>query len=178
MKKIVPIFALLLFAPSLAGCFEDNSGAGRESKATAQMAEQAAVTVGMPGIMNWSEKRQLKAIYELRDQANLLTYTYIRDLAGKMHSVCPTTSVGFGIPYATQYTAPTARRMVAPLYPDGTTSQWQGYDAPQPEPNGLHMPSAAEGTWVICLNPKTKELAPTYIEDRVSVYLFEMPHVD
>ncbi len=173
-------FLFLLPILALAACKEDTSGANREAKATMQMAEQAAVTVGMPAIINYAEKRQLKAIYELRDTANLVTYTYFFDMNGKRHKVCPTTSVGFGIPYATQYTAPKSPRIGRPLWPDGTqsTSVSHTYEADQPEPNGLYMPSSADGTWVLCLNPKDKSIAPTYVEPRVVVYLFEMPSVD
>lgn len=167
-------------AITLAGCQEpDNSGSSRETKQTLVLSEQAAVTVGVPAIKNFTEKRQLKAIYELRDTANLVTYTYTIDMMGKRHKVCPTSSVGFGIPYATQYTAPTALRMVSAPYPDGTqSSTWYSHESAQPEPNGLHMPSAAEGTWVLCLNPATKEISPAYVEPSVVSYEFEMPSVD
>jgi hypothetical protein len=141
-----------------------------------QLSEQAAVTVGMPAIKNFTEKRQLKTIYELRDTANLVTYTYYVDINGKRHKVCPTTSVGFGFPYATQYTAPKALVSQKAQYPDGTqAAEWSRREIDQPEPNGLYMPSSAEGTWVMCLHPNGQDLAPTYVEPRVMVYLFEMP---
>lgn len=175
MNKI-PLAVAALCA--LAGCDEDNSGSSRETRQTMVLSEQAAVTVGVPAIKNFTEKRQLKTIYELRDTSNLVTFTYIFDLNGKRHKVCPSTSVGFGIPYATQFTAPKAPRIGRPIYPDGTEAPWHTFEGDQPEPNGLYMPSSADGTWVICLNPATKELAPTYVEPRVIVYLFEMPSVD
>lgn len=168
---------LSLAALAVSACTEDKSGAARERHATMQATEQAAIAVGMPAIQNFAEKRQLKAIYELRDTANLVTYTYTLDLNGKRHKVCPTTSVGFGIPYATQYSAPKAPSMGRPTYPDGRQAEWRSFDAEQAEPNALYMPSSAEGTWVICLHPVTKELAPTYVEPRVVVYLFEMSSI-
>ncbi len=173
------ILALSLAAITLAGCNpKDNSGAARETRQTMTMQEEAAVTVGMPAIKAYSEKRQLKAIYELRDNANLVTYTYTIDLQGKRHKVCPTTSVGFGIPYSTQYTAPKALRMGKGQYPSGSgyseEGVWSRYEAEQPEPNGLYMPQQADGTWVLCMHPDGKTLAPTYVEPRVIVYLFPM----
>jgi hypothetical protein len=171
-------FSALAALCLLAGCQEDNSGAARETRQTMMLSEEAAVSVGVPGIKNFTEKRQLKAIYELRDAANLVTYSYTIDINGKRHSVCPSTSVGFGIPYATQFTAPKAPRYAKPNYPDGTQGVWQNYNAEQPEPNGLYMPSSADGTWVICLDPNGKDLSPTYVEPRIVVYQFEMPHVD
>lgn len=173
------LFLLFAVCVALAGCDEIKpSAASRETQATLKLAEQASITVGMPAIINFTEKRQLKAIYELRDHANLTTYTYSLDMNGKRHKVCPSTSVGFGMPYSTQYTAPTAmQRWYLPPTPDYQTA-WGTREAAQPEPNGLHMPSSAEGTWVMCLHPVTHELAPTYVEPRVVVYLFEMPSVD
>lgn len=184
MRRLIIIAALFCcLALILGGCQEDNSGAARETRATLQMSEEAAVTVGMPAVKNYSEKRQLKAIYELRDNANLVTYTYTIDLNGKRHKVCPTTSIGFGIPYSTQYTAPKALRYAKPQYPVGadrnsSSSEWRSYEAEQPEPNGLYMPSQADGTWVLCMHPNGKDLAPTYVEPRVIVYLFEMKSED
>lgn len=176
-----PIAITLLAA--LAGCTPDNSGANRETQQTMQMQDQFATTIGMPAVINGTEKRQLKTIYELRDQANLVTYSYTIDMMGKRHRVCPSTSVGFGIPYATQFTAPKALRYQKPAYPPGagyssSSSDWHSIEAEQPEPNGLYMPNSADGTWVICLAPNGKDLAPTYVEPRVVVYLFEMSAVD
>lgn len=180
--KLLAIPLAILLASTASSCSTDNSGANRETHAQMIAEEQASVAVGMPAVTNYTEKRQLKAIYELRDRPNLVTYTYTIDMQGKRHRVCPTNSVGFGIPYATQYTAPLALSMGRAQYPDGTgygqSSGWTEWQRPQPEPNALHMPSSAEGTWVICVDPKTKELAPTYVEPRVVVYTFEMPAMD
>jgi hypothetical protein len=163
----INLISIAIAAVSLTGCLEPtNTAAKKETLATEQLANQAAVAVGMPAIKQFTEKRQLKTVYELRDTANLVTYSYVIDMNGKRHKVCPTTSIGFGIPYATQYTSPTA-----PDY----LGQGGVYDKPQPEPNGLYMPSSADGTWVLCLHPDGKTLAPTYVEPLVAVYLFEMP---
>ena len=45
----------------------------------------------------------------------------------------------------------------------------------QADPNGLFAPASADGTWVMCLDPKTKEVKPVYIEPRVIVTPFELP---
>jgi len=60
-------------------------------------------------------------------------------------------SIGYGLPYATQYTHPSLA-----------------------DPNGLYTPSSAEGTWVLCLNPKTKEAEPQYIEPRIIVSTYPL----
>ena len=181
MKKFLLAIPLLAASVMLASCQEDTSAGARDTRATMIATEQGAVTVGYPAIMNWAEKKLLKTIYELRDDPKLVTYTYITDLNGKLHSVCPgTNSVGYPLPYATQYTAPKAPVVRRSTYPVGIAIQgeWRTYEADQPEPNGLFMPSSAEGTWVTCLNPETKTLAPVYIEDRVRTYPYHVPSAD
>lgn len=177
MKRILSCLAIAA-ALLLVACDEDNSGAAREARQTQMNLNQASTIVGMPAITNYTEKRMLKTIYELRDSPHLVTYSYFLDLNGKRHKVCPTTSIGYGFPYATQYTAPKTAKVSAPNYPDGSQGQWHYWEADQPEPNGLYMPSAAEGTWVICLDPSDKSLKPVYVEPRVMVYPFEMPATD
>ena len=56
--------------------------------------DQASTSVGMPAVRNFTEKRLLKMLYELRDNAKLVTYSYYVDLNGGRHKICPTTSVG------------------------------------------------------------------------------------
>lgn len=173
MHNVTKIMLASVSLLLLAGCDDPTpSSTQRERHAQEQLANQASVAVGLPAINNFTEKRQLKAIYELRDQANLTTYTYTLDLNGKRHKVCPSTSVGFGIPYATQFTNP--MRMEKSTL--GTTGVAIA-TIPQADPNALFSPPSADGTWVICLNPTTKELAPAFVEPRVVVYTFEMPSV-
>jgi hypothetical protein len=120
-----------------------------------QLSKQAVQEVGMPAIVNFQEKRVLKQILELRD-TKIATVTYIVDWQAKLHKFCD--SIGYGIPYATQYTNP--QRAQHPY-----AGVW--YTIPQADPNGLFSPAAAEGTWVLCLNPETKDVAPVYVEPRI-----------
>ena len=63
---------------------------------------QSVMTVGMPAITNFAEKRMMKDILELRDQMHP-TYTYLYDMNGKIgEKVCD--SLGYGLSGATQYT--------------------------------------------------------------------------
>ncbi len=152
----------LIAVLALAGC--DAAGPSSDQiqkQQQEQLSLAAAQQVGMPAITNFQEKRNLKMILELRD-TSVATYTYTRDMQGKLHFIC--NSIGFGIPYATQYTNPQRA--------GGYSSSM--YTLPQADPNGLFSPEAAEATWVLCLNPKTKEMAPTYVEDKLTVSLFEM----
>ena len=130
-----------------------------------KMLAQARNSIGMPAITNFQEMRMLKQVLELRDQA-VSTVTYIVDLGGKLHKVCD--SIGYGIPYATQFTSP--------MRPAKSSEVWQNGNValPQADPNGLFSPASSEGTWVNCLNPDTKKLAVVYIEPRVIVSPFTL----
>lgn len=170
--KIIAAFGLSLL---LAGCFEEDSATKRERQATANLTAQASTQVGMPAVTRFTEKRLMKMLYELRDNPNLVTYSYYVDLNGKRHRACPGTSIGYGIPYATQYSNPQRDT----FYGDGASSgSSTHFQMPQAEPNGLFMPASAEGTWVMCMAPDGKTIAPAYIEQRVMIYQFEMTAAD
>lgn len=130
-----------------------------------QLSKQSVQEIGMPAITNFQEKRVLKQILELRD-TKLSTVTYTQDLQAHLHKLCD--SIGYGIPYATQYTNP--QRTVGDIYHAITS-------IPQADPNGLFSPAAAEGTWVLCLNPETKDVAPVYVEPRIVVSPFPLAGV-
>ena len=127
------------------------------------MSKQGVQSVGLPAIKNFQEKRILKDILELRDNPKLTTYTYVTDMNGKLHLRCQ--SIGYGIPYATQYTNP---QKIEWSSSRGTAVM------PQADPNGLFSPASAEGTWVLCKNPNKDEVLPVYIEDRVTVSPFPL----
>jgi hypothetical protein len=151
MKKLALI---LPFIVALTAC--DNNPSSRQIEAAKQeeMSLRAVQSVGMPAIVNYAEKRMMKDILELRDQ-NVATITYVSDLNGRLHKRC--NSIGYGLPYATQYTNPQMR----------LSGQNGNVVLPQADPNGLYSPASAEGTWVMCVfNGKPK---PVYIEDRVTV---------
>jgi len=130
-----------------------------------ELSLNAVQQVGMPAIVNFAEKRMMKDILELRDR-NVATTTYIMDMNGNMHKVCD--SVGFGLPYATQYTNPqrVARMSETPDHGNVTL--------PQADPNGLYSPASADGTWVLCVDHKTGKAQPLYIEPRIVVSPFAL----
>lgn len=130
-----------------------------------QMSQQGNAQVGMPGITAFQEKKIMRRLYEMRDQ-NVATYTYLVDMQGKLHHVCD--SMGYGLPYGTQFSNPEKIQVAA----DGTTYNTSPL-VPQSEPNGLFMPPSAEGTWVICASTKG-EFTPMYIEPRVIVSPFRL----
>ena len=160
MMKFVMIPALAL---ALAGCNEQPSSDRVQRQQQEAIAMQATMSVGMPAITNFAEKRLLKDIYELRDEMQP-TYTY---LAGEQSGVigekiCD--SLGYGIPYATQYTNP--QKMV---YSDGGAHV---LTLPQADPNGLFSPAQADGTWIMCKVPGSDKIAPQFIEPKVITLTF------
>ena len=126
---------------------------------------QAIEQVGMPAIVNFAEKRMMKDILEMRDR-NIPTTTYIVDMNGKLHKICD--SMGFGLPYATQYTNPQRALRYSELPEHGNLA------LPQADPNGLYSPASADGTWVQCIDPKTKKATVLYIEPHVIVSPFPL----
>ena len=128
------------------------------------LAQEGNMQVGMPAITNFTEKRLAKMLFELRDNPKITTVTYITTLDGKLVKLCD--SVGYGLPYAVQYTNP---QKIA------TSAHSYGYAIlPQADPNGLFMPSSADGTWVMCLDPVKKDVKAVYVEPRVVVSPFEL----
>ncbi len=130
-----------------------------------QLLAEGTSQVGMPAIKNFRERKLLKDILEMRDQKGLLTYTYLwSDMQGKLVFFC--NSIGYGIPYATQFTNPQKIESSGHNY---------GYAIlPQADPNGLFSPASAEGTWVICKDPNGKDTRPVYIEPRIIVSQFKL----
>ena len=137
-------------------------------------AEGTAQT-GMPAIPNFRERKLLKDIYELRDQEGLTTYTYLwNEFNGRL--VFLGESIGYGIPYSTQYSAPeTVKRYRIPRVPGVAGSGRYGVERlPQSEPNGLFTPGSAEGTRVLLKDPHGKSVKPVYVEPRIVVSPFEL----
>lgn len=136
-----------------------------------RLMQEATSQTGMPAIKNFRERRLLKSILEMRDQESLTTFTYTyNEMAGKLVFLCD--SIGYGIPYATQYTNP-AKLEDASHGTEGIALA----TLPQADPNGLFAPASAEGTWILCKNPAGTDIKPVYVEPRVIVSPFRMdPH--
>lgn len=129
-----------------------------------KLMQEANSQTGMPAIKNFQERKMMKMILELRDQENLVCYAYIvPEMTGK--PVFLGKCIGYGLPYATQYTNPMK-----------TESSYKGgYEIlPQADPNGLFMPASADGTWLLMIDPNTNEPRPVYIEPKVLVSPFKL----
>lgn len=162
-----------VFSLVLAGCDEVPSSDAKMNRQQEQLSAEAASQVGMPSIVNFQEKRMMKQIIELRDRA-ISTQTYVIDLNGRLHKLCD--SVGYGLPYSTQYTNPQKDIYYG-------TSSASHMAMPQADPNGLFSPSSADGTWVLCRDPekdkaKNRGVMPIYVEPHVVVSPFPLPSVE
>ena len=162
MKKVIGTLFLLACAVLMMGqrgC-GGSEAAKEQSRLTEELTMESNRQVGMPGIANFTEKRRLRQLYELRDQ-EIVTYTYIVDWQGRLFHVCD--SIGFGIPFSAQYTTP--ERFVYRNSGSATI--------PQPEPNGLFPPSSSSATWVICAD-EGGEFRPVYVEPSIIVSPFPL----
>jgi len=121
--------------------------------------------LGMPAIKNFQERKTLKWIFELRDDAKILNYAYaFSEVTGKFSFLGK--CIGFPLPYCTQYTNPQKIAREGGSY---------GLTLPQADPNGLFSPASADGTWILLVNPKTGEPKPMYMEPKVTVVPFPLP---
>lgn len=172
MRKIslVGIVAALVFtccAFDDNGC-NDSTGDKEQAAQQQKLTDEAGRQIGMPGIENFTEKKIMRRLYEMRDK-NIATYTYLVDMQGRLHHVCD--SMGYGLPYATQFSNPQRPAFAYETHEQGNVT------LPQAEPNGLYMPADAEGTWVICAST-SGEFTPMYLEPRVVVSPFRLNAVD
>ena len=176
MKKVLSAFVIvalaLMIVVALTGCDTTSSDAVQNA-AQEKLSAESVAQVGLPAIKNFREKKMMKDILELRDQNGLITYTYMENvvptvvpghtvLGGKLTFVGE--SVGYGLPYATQYTSPSKV--------DGSSSSYVA--VPQADPNGLFSPASAEGTWVMLRDPSgAKGTQVSYIESKITVVPFK-----
>jgi predicted small lipoprotein YifL len=170
MKSFFLSIALLL---SLAACgpVSQPSSDKIQQKQQELMLQEATSQVGMPAIKNFRERKLLKQLLEMRDQEGLVTYTYtFAEASGELTFLC--NSIGYGLPYATQFTNP---ERFGGAY---ETPSQGNITIPQADPNGLFSPASADGTWVLCLDPndtsgKGKTL-PIYSEPKLIVSPFKL----
>lgn len=158
------LLAMLVIATMAATeCGGPPSAEREQTRATRQLQAEAQAQVGMPDILNWTERRQMRDILELRDQPDLATFTYIVNMDGQLLPLCR--SLGYGLPYSVQYTSPVYH-----------LDELDGGDLamPQPDPNGLYMPEGLSATWVLCVDPETGDTDPVYVEPEIIVSRFEL----
>ncbi len=174
LKSLIPAMAVAAITLFLAACTPAPTANDKQRDQQARITSEAASEVGMPNITHFREMRLLKAIYEMRDQDNLATWTYVfNQMTAKFAPFC--VSIGYPIPYAAQYSAPESMQTYNVINSGNGDHYYYGAARlPQAEPNGLNMPAAAEGTWVMCIGPD-KKAHPVYAEPRVTAFPYQLP---
>lgn len=163
LKKFIAIIVAMAMTLLLSGCPRGEKNYDAEQRMqTERMANQAAQTVGMPNIVNFTEKRFAKLIMELRDQ-EITTYSYFMDMNGNLHFLCE--SIGYGLNASIQYSNPERK----------ITGHSSISTIPQPEPNGLFMPEGLAATYVLC-SDGNGGVKPVYSEPELIVSPFPLQH--
>jgi len=174
MKRNIIISLVVIFASVLFASCEQNEKSSDKllQEQTELQMQEANNQLGIPAIINYQEKKNLKWIYELCDQENLICYAYLwNEYNGSMVFIGE--CIGYGIPYSTQYSNPEKLVDVT----DYGIDSYQANDAatiPQAEPNGLFKPVGLSATWLIMVDPKTKQPRPVYIEPEIIVSPFKL----
>lgn len=178
MKRLVTLLSgltLMLLLMSNSGCEQQTqSNADREIQHKTEKAMQEANRqVGMPGIVNYQEKKNLKWIYELCDQEDFICHAYLfNELKGEVGQYLGK-CIGYGIPYSTQFSNPQRLVDVTDYGIDSYQSN-DGMVIAQPEPNGLFKPEGLSATWLIMIDPNTKKPRPVYVEPTIIVSPFKL----
>lgn len=175
MKRITILILGIIFSiVILTGCNVDttqvSSVDSQQQAKQEQMLNNQNNEVGMPDVHNNTEKKMAKMIYELRDNPKLICYAYTKnEMDGKY--IYEGRCIGFGLPYATQYSNPEKFGVVD----GGEYSALNPYTMPQAEPNGLFMPSSAAATWLMMINEDTGKTEVQYYEPNIIVTQTKKP---
>jgi len=160
MKRLIII--LLCVSALLMGCFEPTADE-KQAKKTEVLMNEIDKQVGLPNIINFQQKKLMKMIFELCDKEDLITYAYLKaDYTGKL--IFLGKCIGYGIPFSAQYTNPERR----------STGTNGAIALPQPDPNGLFMPTSSSATWLMMIDPKTNKPRPVYVESEITVSPFPL----
>lgn len=166
MKKSIMVFCMMfVLCLGLNACKPGEPTSDEKmNQQQEEMSNEAVKQAGMPGIKNFTVKKTMKMILEKQDEANLVTYAYVYSpMIGKFTYVG--SGFGFPIPYSTQYTNPMKHE---------NHGQW-GITLPQADPTGVWSPAAADATWWLRLNPTTKTIEASYMEEKINVFPSQLP---
>lgn len=161
-KKIVSIIVLAIACMTcLSGCTSES--ARRDKQYSEEMKEQISNAIGYPDLANFFEYSQLKEIYELRDDPNLICYWYTKcEYTGKW--VYEGQCIGYGIPYSASITSPDM------VYYDSS-----GTVVSQAEPNGIYTNGlTTSATWILTVD-SDGSITPDYVEQTIRVAQEKIP---
>jgi hypothetical protein len=177
MKRYIKIFIfaviMIITVILLSSCDSTPSVDNQIAKQQELQQRDQNNQIGLPDIKNWTEKKLMKYVYELRDNAKLICYAYTRnDYTGKY--VYEGRCMGYGLPYATQYSNP-EKIVDGAEETSHTMSETSPIAKPQSEPNGLFMPSSAAATWIVMINESTGKTEVQYYEPNIVVSQTKKP---
>jgi hypothetical protein len=175
MKKLIGILMMsMLFMLTFTNCGSNTPSSDMiQQQQTEQILNEANNEIGMPSIINYQEKKNLKWIYELCDTENLVCYAYLwNEFNGKLVFIGK--CIGYGIPYGTQYSNPEKAVRTDQAVITNTACDYTPIILPQAEPNGLFKPIGLSATWLIMIDPVTKEPRPCYFEPQIIVSPFKL----
>ena len=166
MRRTIYTIIVLVLLFALGGCFEEGTKSDRnQAKATEQLMEEADRQVGMPAITRFTQKKTMRMIQEECDREDLVCYAYFaNEMEGKLGDYIGR-CIGYGVPFSAQFTNP---EKIADSFSGGYAI------LPQPDPNGLFMPTSSDATWVMLVDPKTKKGRPVYFEPKIIVSPFKL----
>ena len=156
----VVVLAVAL-ALSVSACYKES----KESQYTNDIKNQMIEMYGFPNVNNFFEYSQLKVIYEMRDNPNLICYWYTKnDMSGKW--IYQGTCIGYGIPYAASITSPESMQR--------WTDAYDYEKLPLSEPSGLYVDGlSTTATWILSTNGDG-EIHPIYVESEITVSTYKM----
>ena len=162
MKKTTKLATLLLCCVVMAGLMI--GCVSKESEYTSELKNDLYNKYGFPSVENYFEYSQLKEIYEMRDNPDLICHWYTKnEYTGKW--IYQGTCVGYGIPYGAAITALESYQKISGM-------NWD--KAPQAEPNGLYTESVVTtATWILGTD-ENGDIKPIYTESEIMVSQFKI----
>ena len=174
MRNLITVVCIMLIALSPTGCRRRSETADQiQSQQTRVAMGEAQRQVGMPAITNFQQRKLMRMILELCDREDLICYAYIKsDYHGKLCFIGK--CIGYGIPFSAQFTNP---MRVADASNEVRGRELTGFNPivlPQPDPNGLFMPTSSSATWLMMIDPESGDPRPVYIEPEIVVSPFPL----
>lgn len=164
MKRLMVLLGII-FCLCIACNDVKNTADTQQQRQTEQAMQQVNAQIGMPNIINFQQRKLMKLIQEECDKENLVCYAYLKsDYTGKLIYIGK--CIGYGVPFSAQYTNP---MKIA------DSAHQTGYAIlPQPDPNGLFMPTSSLATWLMMIDPVTNKPRPVYLESEIVVSPFPL----
>lgn len=154
-KKNLAILLAVIFVVTLGGC----TWQSEEADYTSEIKNQISDMFGYPNVTNFFEYSQLKEIYELRDNPDLICYWYTYNQMTGLW-VYQGECIGYGIPYGASITSPETVQRYA-------SGSWESL--PMAEPNGLYTNDlSTSATWILSIGSDGK-IKPRYVEQEIMV---------